>query len=87
MRVGLFIVLLTCTRISMGQDQQSGPRFVDGRPVSYSDMYIVEEEGDFIGWDLRVTKTSDNFRITLFCGEGAVEGPIHATFHLQNGIA
>jgi hypothetical protein len=52
-------------------------------------MHIVEEEGDFVGWDLRVTKLSDQvqYRITLFCGEGEVLGPIHAIFQLKDGVA
>jgi hypothetical protein len=48
-------------------------------------MYVVEEEGDFVGWDLRVTKLLDGYHLTLFCGEGEIQGPVYATFRLKDG--
>jgi hypothetical protein len=71
----------------MGQDQRSISKFLVGHPIPYSNMHIVEEEGDFVGWDLRVTKLSDEYHVTLFCGEGEVQGPVHATFRLKDGTA
>jgi hypothetical protein len=60
---------------------------LDGHPIPYSNMHIVEQEGDFVGRDLRVTKLSDEYHVALFCGEGEVQGPVHATFRLKDGTA
>jgi hypothetical protein len=56
----------------------------DQRSLQYSNMYIVEEEGDFIGWDLRFTSVASGYDLILYCGEGVVEGPV-AT-HIQSLI-
>jgi hypothetical protein len=86
-RAGFLVVLATFASSCIGQNQRSFPKFVDGHPIPYSNMHIVEEEGDYVGWDLRVTKASDEYRVTLFCGEGEIQGPIHASFHLKDGVA
>jgi hypothetical protein len=50
-------------------------------------MYIFEEEGNLVGPDLRVTKVSEECRIASCCGEGEAEGPIRASFRLNDGVA
>jgi hypothetical protein len=84
-RAWLFALLLACPCVSLGQGHPSNFKFIDGHPVSYSNMYVVEEEGVFFGLDLRVTKLSDKYHVTLFCGEGKIQGPVHATFRLKDG--
>jgi hypothetical protein len=85
LRTWLFALLLVCPFGCLGQAHPSSFKFIEGHPVSYSNMYVVEEEGDFVGWDLQVTKFSDEYHVTLFCGEGEVQGPVHATFRLKDG--
>jgi hypothetical protein len=87
MRAWLFAFLLACPGGCLCQGHPSNFKFVDGHPVSYSNMYVVEEEGVFFGFDLRVTKLSDEYHVMLFCGEGKVQGPVHATFRLKNETA
>jgi hypothetical protein len=87
MRAWLFAFFLVGAFGSLSQGQSLNLKFVDGLPVPYSNMSIVEEEGDFVGWDLRVMKLSDTYTVTLFCGEGEIQGPVHATFRLKDGVA
>ena len=85
MQTWLVTLLLACPFGCLGQGHPSSFMFIEGKPVSYSNMYVVEEEGDFVGWDLRVTKLLDGYHLTLFCGEGEIQGPVHATFRLKDG--
>jgi hypothetical protein len=86
-KTGFLVAFVACACTCLGQDRRSFTKFIEGHPVPYCNMHIIEEEGDVVGWDLRVTKVSDGYRLTLFCGEGEIQGPIRATFHLKNGIA
>lgn len=69
-----------------GQGQPSGSKVSVARPLSYSNMHVVEDEGDIVGWDIRVTNQSNQYSITVFCGEGEIQGPVHAAFFKKDGI-
>jgi hypothetical protein len=58
-----------------------------GRIAQYSNMYVVEEEGDFIGWDVQIKSTRNGYSVILFCGEGEVEGPVRAQAQFLGGTA
>ena len=68
-----------------GEGQPSGSKVSVARPLSYSTMHVVEDEGDIVGWDIRVTNQSNQYSITAFCGEGEIQGPVHATFFRTEG--
>jgi hypothetical protein len=76
----LFAIVLICACSGAGQSQQAASKIPGGHSVPYSNMHVVQEEGDFVGWDVRVMKLSDRYSIILFCGDGEIEGPVHATF-------
>jgi hypothetical protein len=57
------------------------------RTVQYSSMYVVESEGDFVGWDIQLTSTRNGYNVVLFCGEGEVQGPVRAQTQFLRGIA
>jgi hypothetical protein len=82
----LLAVVLTCAYSSAIQSQQPASKMSERYPVPYSSMHVVQEEGDFVGWDLRVTKQPDRYDITLFCGEGEIEGPVRASGSLIDGV-
>src|ERR1700738_880504 len=86
MRAWIVTVLVIGGWNVAGQGQPSSSKVSDARPLSYSNMHVVEEEGDIVGWDIRVTKQSNQYSITVFCGEGEIQGPIHATFIKKDGI-
>jgi hypothetical protein len=56
------------------------------KPVGYSNMYIEKEEGDFLGWDLQVSKEQEGYRVILFCGAGVPEGPIRGHLESLHGV-
>ena len=58
-----------------------------GRTAQYSNMHVVEEEGDFVGWDIQIKTSRNSHRVILFCGEGEVEGPVRAEAQFSDGAA
>jgi hypothetical protein len=58
-----------------------------GRTAQYSNMYVVEDEGDSVGWDVQVKTSRNGYSVILFCGEGEVEGPVRAQAQFLDGTA
>ncbi|HTC74266.1 MAG TPA: hypothetical protein VK684_01735 [Edaphobacter sp.] len=86
MRAWVITVLMIGGWNVAGQGQPSSSKVSDARPLSYSNMHVVEEEGDIVGWDIRVTNQSNRYSITVFCGEGEIQGPIRGTFIKKDGL-
>jgi hypothetical protein len=42
-------------------------------------MFVHPETGDILGWDARMKPENEGYRLTLFCGEGSLQGPVHGT--------
>ena len=46
--------------------------------TQYSNMQYVAESGDVLGYDLRIVSVDGGRRVTMFCADGGLTGPVHA---------
>ncbi|MFC6646936.1 hypothetical protein ACFQBQ_15390 [Granulicella cerasi] len=78
--------LKACCVRGVARASQVGSTVASPKVLTFSNMYIQEETGDVLGWDIRMRPVASGYDAVIYFGEGAPGNPLRVHLKSLQGV-